>query len=135
MEEAGRALLPGPLFSTVALAGMLIDAVADPEQKKKYLAPICAGEARSTVAMLETSASWNSADVQIASVNGKLTGEKLFVPDATMADFIVVVARDGIFVVDAKAPGLSIQRMEAMDLTRKVVFRAIQRHSGRTAGR
>ncbi|MGH9497183.1 MAG: acyl-CoA dehydrogenase family protein, partial [Candidatus Sulfotelmatobacter sp.] len=48
MEEAGRALLPGPFFSTVALAGMLIDAVADLGSKMKYLAPICAGEARST---------------------------------------------------------------------------------------
>ena len=51
MEEAGRALLPGPLFSTVALAGTLIDAVAGPEQKKRYLGPICAGQARSTVAI------------------------------------------------------------------------------------
>src|SRR5271154_3386712 len=34
MEEAGRALLPGPLFSTVALAGALIDSVAGSEQKK-----------------------------------------------------------------------------------------------------
>jgi len=42
MEEAGRALLPGPFFSTVALAGAVIDAAASPEQKKKYLAPICA---------------------------------------------------------------------------------------------
>ncbi len=58
--------------------------------------------------------------MHIASVSGKLTGEKLFVPDAIVADFIIVVARDGIFAVDAKAPGLSIQRMDAMDLTRKV---------------
>jgi hypothetical protein len=49
MEESGRALLPGPFFSTVALAGAVIDAVASPEHKKRYLAPICAGEARSTV--------------------------------------------------------------------------------------
>src|SRR5271156_6623161 len=28
MEEAGRALLPGPFFLTVALAGTVIDAVA-----------------------------------------------------------------------------------------------------------
>ena len=28
MEEAGRALVPGPLFSTVAFAGAVIDAVA-----------------------------------------------------------------------------------------------------------
>jgi alkylation response protein AidB-like acyl-CoA dehydrogenase len=120
MEEAGRALVPGPLFSTVALAGSVLDAVATPEQRKRYLAPICAGEARSTVAILETGASWNSADVHIASANGKLTGEKLFVSDAVVADFIIVVARDGIFVVDAKASGLVIQRMEAMDLTRKL---------------
>jgi alkylation response protein AidB-like acyl-CoA dehydrogenase len=120
MEEAGRALLPGPLFSTVALAGSVVNAVATPEQQKKYLAPICGGGARSTVAILEAGASWNSADVHIASANGKLTGEKLFVPDAVVADFILVVARDGVFAVDAKAPGIIIQRMEAMDLTRKL---------------
>lgn len=119
MEEAGRALLPGPFFSTVALAGTLIDAVANHGHKMKYLAPISAGDARSTVAILEESASWNPRDVQITSANGKLTGEKLFVTDATAADFIIVVAHDGIFAVEAKAPGIAIQRMEAMDLTRK----------------
>src|SRR5271170_7407072 len=66
MEEAGRALLPGPLFSTVALAGSVLDATATPEQKKRYLAPICGGHARSTVAMLEAGASWNPADVQMS---------------------------------------------------------------------
>jgi alkylation response protein AidB-like acyl-CoA dehydrogenase len=120
MEEAGRALLPGPFFSTVALAGPILNAVASPEKKKSYLAPICAGQARSTVAILESGASWNVADVRIASRNGKLTGEKLFVSDAATADFIIVVARDGVFAVDRKAPGLSIQRMEGMDLTRKL---------------
>jgi len=120
MEEAGRALLPGPLFSTVALAGSVLDATATPEQKKRYLAPICSGHARSTVAMLEAGASWHPADVQMTSASGKLTGEKLFVPDAKVADFLIVVARDGVFVVDAKAAGIEVQPMEAMDLTRKL---------------
>ena len=120
MEEAGRALLPGPLFSTVALAGSVLDATATPEQKKRYLAPICSGHARSTVAMLEAGASWHPADVQMSSASGKLTGEKLFVPDAKVADFLIVVARDGVFVVDAKAAGIEVQPMEAMDLTRKL---------------
>ena len=120
MEEAGRALLPGPFFSTVALAGVVIDAVASPEKKKKYLAPICRGEARSTVAVLEASASWDPAAIQIASTAGKLTGEKLFVPDAAVADFILVVAQDGVFVVDAKASGMKIAPMEGMDLGRKL---------------
>ncbi len=120
MEEAGRALLPGPLYSTVALAGSVLNATAIPEQKKRYLAPICAGDARSTVAILEAGASWSSAEARIASANGRLTGEKLFVPDAVVADFIIVVATDGVFAVDAKASGLVIQRMEAMDPTRKL---------------
>ena len=41
MEEAGRALLPGPFFSTVVLAGSVVDAVGTPAHKKQYLAPIC----------------------------------------------------------------------------------------------
>jgi alkylation response protein AidB-like acyl-CoA dehydrogenase len=120
MEEAGRALLPGPFFSTVALAGATLDAMATPEQKRRYLAPICTGEARSTIAMLEDAASWNVADVRMASVNGELTGEKLFVPDAAVANFMIVVARDGVFVVDAKARGIDVEPMEGMDLTRKL---------------
>jgi alkylation response protein AidB-like acyl-CoA dehydrogenase len=120
MEEAGRALLPGPFFSTVVLAGSVLDAVGSPAHKKKYLAPICRGEARATVAILETSASWNLRDVQLTAVNGKLTGEKLFVSDAGVADFILVVACNGVFIVDAKATGLKISPMSSMDVTRKL---------------
>ncbi len=120
MEEAGRTLLPGPFFSTVVLAGSVLDAVAAPAHKKQYLAPICRGDARSTVAILEASASWNPTDVQLSVANGKLTGEKLFVPDAAIANFIVVVARNGVFVVDSKARGLKISPMSGMDLTRKL---------------
>src|SRR5580698_9275054 len=120
MEEAGRALLPGPFFSTVVLAGSVLDTVASPAQKQKYLAPICHGEARATVALLESSASWNPGDVQLTASNGKLSGEKYFVPDAAIADFIVVVARNGIFIVNSKSPGLKISPMTAMDLTRKL---------------
>jgi alkylation response protein AidB-like acyl-CoA dehydrogenase len=120
MEEAGRALLPGPFFSTVVLAGSVLDAVGTPGHKEKYLAPICQGEVRSTVAILEAGASWNPRDVQLSAVNGKLTGEKFFVSDAAVADFLLVIARNGVFVVDSKARGLKISPMSGMDLTRKL---------------
>jgi alkylation response protein AidB-like acyl-CoA dehydrogenase len=120
LEEAGRALLPGPFFSTVVLAGSVLDAVSTPANKKKYLAPICRGEARATVAILEASASWNPRNVQLSAANGKLTGEKLFVSDAAVADFLVVVARNGVFVADSKARGLKVSPMSGMDLTRKL---------------
>lgn len=120
MEEAGHALLPGPFFSTVVLAGTVIDTVCSPLLKKKYLAPICAGRSRATVAILESSASWNVKDVQLTALDNKLTGEKLFVSDAAVADFILVVAKNGVYAVDRNAPGLKITPMYAMDLTRKL---------------
>jgi alkylation response protein AidB-like acyl-CoA dehydrogenase len=120
MEEAGRALLPGPFYATVVLGGSVIDAVATPEQKKNYLASICRGEARSTVAILEAAASWELEDIHMAAANGRLSGEKLFVPDAAVADWIVVLARNGVFLVDKKSPGVTISPMFSMDLTRKL---------------
>ena len=120
MEEAGYAMLPGPFFSTVALAGAVIDACANPEQKKRYLGQIAAGQARSTVALVETAGSWDPESLQITASGNKLTGTKLFVTDAAVADFIIVVARDGVFAVDAKAAGLSISPMKGMDLARKI---------------
>ena len=120
MEEAGRALLTGPFFSTVVLAGTVLDAVSTPANKEKYLAPICRGEVRATVAILEAGASWNPRDIQVSATNGHLSGEKFFVSDAAIADFIIVVARNGVFVVDPKARGLKISPMSGMDLTRKL---------------
>jgi len=119
MEEAGHTLLPGPFFSTVVLAGSVLDAMGTPAHKNQYLAPICRGEVRATVALVEATSSWNPQDVQLNATGGKLTGEKLFVTDAAIADFLIVVARNGVFAVDSKARGLKISPMATMDLTRK----------------
>src|SRR6185503_12095693 len=58
VEEMGRALLPGPFPSAVLFAGSLLNAAGSDAQKQKYLAPICRGDIRATVALLEKSASW-----------------------------------------------------------------------------
>jgi alkylation response protein AidB-like acyl-CoA dehydrogenase len=120
MEEAGRALVPGPFFSTVVLAGSVLDAMGTPAHKNQYLAPICRGEVRATVALVEATSSWSPQDVQLNATGGKLTGEKLFVTDAAIADFLIVVARNGVFAVDSTARGLKISPMATMDLTRKL---------------
>jgi alkylation response protein AidB-like acyl-CoA dehydrogenase len=117
MEEAGYALLPGPLFSTI-MAGAVLQACGSGEQKKKYLLPIGNGDSRATVAFLEAGASWNRSDLKITGE--KLTGTKLFVTDAGVADLIVVVAGNGVFAVNAKASGINVQPMKGMDLTRKI---------------
>jgi alkylation response protein AidB-like acyl-CoA dehydrogenase len=120
MEEAGRALLPGPFFSTVVLSGSVIDVVGTAEQKRRRLGAICRGEARATVAILENSASWDLNDIKMSAVEGKLSGEKLFVSDAAIADWILVLVRNGVFLVEKGAPGVRISPMTSMDLTRKL---------------
>jgi alkylation response protein AidB-like acyl-CoA dehydrogenase len=124
LEEMGRALLPGPFSSTVLLAGSLLDAAGNDSQKQKYLAAICRGEAKATVALLEDSASWSPDAVQMKAAGLTLNGRKLFVPDAAVADFIIVAARmDGdlaLFVVPSNARGLRVTNLPAMDATRKL---------------
>jgi alkylation response protein AidB-like acyl-CoA dehydrogenase len=120
MEEAGYALLPGPFFSTIAFAASVIDALGTTGQKKKYLERIAAGQARATVALLEESGSWDISALRLSTSGDKLSGTKLFVTDAAIADFMVVAAQNGIFVVEANAPGLRIDLMKGMDLMRKI---------------
>jgi alkylation response protein AidB-like acyl-CoA dehydrogenase len=120
MEEAGYSLLPGPFFSTVALAAPVIDALGTSSQKKKYLQPIAAGQARSTLALVEDNGSCDPAGIQLFAAGDRLTGTKFFVTDAAAASFIVVAARNGVFVVESNAPGLRIHPMKGMDLTRRI---------------
>jgi len=124
LEEMGRALLPGPFSSTVLAAGSLLEAAGNDSQKKEYLGAICRGEAKASVALLEDSASWSPDAVQMKATGLALNGRKLFVPDAAVADFLIVVARmDGdlaLFMVPANAPGLRITNLPAMDATRKL---------------
>lgn len=127
LEEMGRALLPGPFLSTLT-AGAVINEAGDDAQKKRYLAPICSGTAKSTLALLEDKASWAPPAVSMRAVSKggqyALNGRKLFVSDAGAADFLVVAARlDGdlaLFVVPKDAHGLNISAMSGMDLTRKL---------------
>lgn len=119
LEEMGRASIPGPYFSTVFMAGAAVNAAGSDAQKKKYLEPIASGEKRATLALLEKNGSWDPDSWTLAG-GSLLTGEKWFVPDAGVADFIVVATRGGLYVVDAKAPGLKVTPMPAIDMTRKL---------------
>lgn len=137
LEEMGYALLPGPFFSTVLLAGNALAACGTKAQKAAYLAGIASGEKKATLAFLENGASWNPDLLKLKATLGadgqcELKGTKLFVTDAGVADFIVVAAKakDGLVlaVVDAKQKGVKITPMPALDLTRlyyEVTFKGV----------
>ena len=129
LEEMGRALVPGPFISTVLLAGTVLERAGSEEQKQKYLGAICRGEAKSTVALLERSGSWNLDSIMVRAKrqdDGSYTisGDKLFVTDAGIADFLLVAVRIedavALLVVPSDAPGLTKTLMPGVDLTRRL---------------
>jgi alkylation response protein AidB-like acyl-CoA dehydrogenase len=128
LEEMGRALLPGPYLSTVPLAGSVLEAAGNEGQKQKFLGAICRGEAKATLALLEDDASWAPEAVKMQAVSASggavLNGRKLFVPDAGVADYLICAARMrhelALFITPARAHGIEISLMPALDGTRKL---------------
>jgi alkylation response protein AidB-like acyl-CoA dehydrogenase len=134
MEEMGRAVVPGPFFSTVLLGGLAILEAGTEAQKKAWLPKLTSGEARATLAWMEPSADLGARGITLsATAKGGghvLNGTKLFVQDAHTADLIVVAARTAngqtpeagvtLFLVPKGAPGLTITLLPTMDQTRKL---------------
>src|SRR5260370_2975211 len=96
LEEAGRALMPGPFFATMGLAVPALIEAGTEAQKKTVLGAIASGEARATLAFTEPSARWDASGVTLtATPSGggwKRDGVKLFVPDARSAASLVRAA-------------------------------------------
>jgi alkylation response protein AidB-like acyl-CoA dehydrogenase len=131
LEEAGRALLPGPFFATMGMAVPALIESGTEAQKKEVLGAIAAGDARATLAVTEPPGRWDAAGIAVTAKQAgggwRLDGVKLFVPDAEHADYMVVVARtrgegeDGIslFLVKGRPKGMSVSPLKTLDMTRR----------------
>lgn len=129
IEEMGRALLPGPFIPTVVYGGVAILKAGTSEQKKELLPRIAQGELILTLALQESSDRFDAEGVATEAVEKGdhyiLTGTKILVPYARVADHILCVCRsrsrgaseDGIslFLVDAKGEGISCIPRTAFD--------------------
>jgi alkylation response protein AidB-like acyl-CoA dehydrogenase len=144
LEEMGAALLPSPFLSTVILAGQTILLGGSEAQKKAYLPKIAEGALIATLAMTEPAGRFDAEGITAvkATPQGagfRITGTKLFVPDAHIAELLVVAARTketddksagiSLFLVEGNSPGVSTTLLKTMDQTRKqceVVFDNVQ---------
>jgi alkylation response protein AidB-like acyl-CoA dehydrogenase len=138
LEEIGRACVPGPFFSTVILGGFAILDAGNEEQKKEFLPKIANGEMIVTLALTEPSGRYDADAITVKAVPDKddylISGTKLFVPDANIADYMVCAARtkDGaspdegitLFLVDAKSPGIATTLLKTIagDKQCEVIF-------------
>ena len=129
MEEAGAALLCGPLLSSGVLAAGLLRQLGQCEP----LSAIADGSLIATVAVAGARGGWTEADVEVSAVGGRLTGRSGFVTDAHVADLLLVVAWEadeiGVYEVSAGSPGLTVTPLPTFDRTRRmaeVAFDAVE---------
>jgi alkylation response protein AidB-like acyl-CoA dehydrogenase len=108
VEEMGRAGLPGPFVTSGVVATSLIIAAGTDKQRKDRLPGLAAGERIATLALLEDHASFDPRTVALrCDVPGRLTGRKLFVKDAHVADDLIVAVRDDLLLLPADRPGIA----------------------------
>ncbi len=130
-EELGRALVPGPFFSSSVLAALALVNSPASGPKKEWLPRIAAGEAIGTLALLEESDRLDGDGISLRCTKTRtgfrLNGTKMFVTDAQVADFLIVLARNrgegeeglGLYLVPRDTKGLTIQPLLDIDQTRR----------------
>ena len=118
-EAIGWGGAPGP-FLGHALAGLAIQLGGSDVQKKSWLPRLAAGDVLGTVAFGEAGGLWQPEEWALAA-GRKLSGAKLNVPFASLADvFVVGVAGGGLALVEKAAGGFEIRSMEGVDRGRRI---------------
>jgi alkylation response protein AidB-like acyl-CoA dehydrogenase len=137
MEEMGKTAFVSPYFSTVIQCGFTIIEGGSEDQKKSLLPKIATGKIIMALAQYEEEASYEEIGINMPAVlSGDqyvLNGIKLFVVDANIADKLIVAARvkDAgvtLFLVDKKAPGISVTKMPTMGMDNncEVIFKDVK---------
>ena len=128
-EEAGWSLF-GPLALNIAAPDEgnmhLLDAVATPEQKERYLRPLAEGSVRSCFAMTEPAPGAGSDPAALSTTatrssgGWRVNGRKWFITGADGAAYTICMARTSgspgdrggatMFLIDADTPGMTITR-------------------------
>jgi alkylation response protein AidB-like acyl-CoA dehydrogenase len=121
-EEQGRTCAPFTFPPDSPNLHMLI-AVANDEQKRKYLEPYARGEAHSAIAISEPGAGGDPAGMTTRAVKDGgdwiINGRKIWVSRVPQADFVIVMARTGegkraegvtAFIVERGTKGFIIER-------------------------
>lgn len=124
MEEAGAALLAGPLLTSAVMAtGLLAQACGD--DRDRLMPGLASGERIATIALTGDAGTWTPDGVAVRAEpqgNGwTLSGDASFVLCAQTADVLLVVAQTdaglGCFEVSPSASGLTIEPLKTWDPT------------------
>lgn len=138
LEEMGRALLPSPFFATVVLGGLFVLEAGSEEQKQRLLPKVATGDTLLTLALSEPGVEYDADSITVKALRQQdgyiISGTKLFVPYAHVADKLLCVARtkegaksgEGLtaFIVDTDTPGVTCTPLKTIgrDHQCEVVF-------------
>lgn len=118
LEEIGRAVAPVPIFPTLVLGALPISAFGSEALRAKWLPRVATGDALLAHAIVDD----RPVDVVSARREGDsfvLDGARSLVQAAHVADAILVPARtqagNTLFLVDARAAGVKLERVETTD--------------------
>jgi alkylation response protein AidB-like acyl-CoA dehydrogenase len=124
LEELGRAARGGPYLASVVLAaGALARAQASPV-RDELLAGIASGEVVVAAALTTNGDEAGPGPPPfVVSDEGRVSGRAVFVPDASGADRLVLLASDPsgapvLVVVDRRAEGMAVEDQPLVDATR-----------------
>src|SRR5258706_7999351 len=114
-EALGWGMVPGPFLATVGFAAPLLSAAGSAEQKSRWLSAIAEGNCRASVAYLESEGGYafDSIRTTASETSGsyRLSGTKMFVLDAGVADVVIVEAKEagrlGPVLVGKDAPSMT----------------------------
>lgn len=133
VEEMGKALLPGPFFAAALLGAPTFIEGASEAQKKEFLPKMAEGKFIATIALAEAAGRFDAGGIELkATKKGSgytLTGEKFFVPDAHVADALIVAARTGsgsgqdgitLLCVPRNEKGITVTQLKTVDMTRRM---------------
>ena len=126
MEELSRGYASvADQCGLVELVATLLTEHGTPEQQERYLKPLLRAERRCAYAITEAEAGSDVSGIRTTAVETaegwRLTGGKLWIHNAPVADFAVVLARTApelrrrgmsIFLVDRDRPGYRVGRKE-----------------------
>src|SRR6478672_3272987 len=122
-EEMGYALAPSPLFSNT-IAGLALAICGSDDQRERYLRPLAAGQKRGAPALIDAGSPGIPGRFTMEAGDGDavvLDGEKVLVPDAAAADFLLVATADGRrHLVESGADGVTIVAEPSIDATRRL---------------
>ena len=108
LEEVGRTAAPIP---ALAVMGLAVPALVE-FGATDALDGVAAGTRIVTAALTEAVGDAYAPSTSVT--DGKLTGEKVCVPAGLVAQAIIVSAVDGIYLVDASAAGVTVEREDTM---------------------